>query len=80
MAVTLLMLATGLCLFDQDEYGGAGHVTPPDLCLVVLAASLAMMSLAGLLAVGWASSLSFAAACAAALHVPDPPPKLPSLL
>ena len=79
IAVALLALATGFCLFDQDEDGTAGHVTPPDLCLGMLAASLAIMPLVGLLAAGWAASLPFQAAYAAAICVPDPPPKPASL-
>lgn len=80
IAVALLALATGLCLFDQDEGGAGGHVTPLDLCLGMLAVSLAVMPLARLLAVGWVVNLPVAAPYAVALHIPDPPPKPVSLL
>ena len=80
IAGALLVLATGFCLFDQDEEGSSGRVMPPDLCLVMLALSLAIMPLAGLLAAGWTVSFSFAAAYAVALNIPDPPPRPAPLL
>ena len=79
IATALLALAAGLCLFDQDHDGTAGHVTPPDLCLATLAV-LAIMPLVRPLAVGWAVNLPVAAPQAVTLHAPDPPPKPASLL
>jgi hypothetical protein len=76
VALALLVLATGLCLFDQDDDGAAGHVTP-DLCLGMLAGGLAAAPLVALLAVGWALNLIVAAPLAVALHTPDPPPRRP---
>ena len=66
--------------FDQDEDGSGGGVTPPDLCLGMLALSLAVTALVGLLAAGWVVSPRFVVARAFALHVPDPPPRPASLL
>jgi hypothetical protein len=80
IAAALLVLATGFCLFDQDEHGSGGRVTPPDLCLGMLALSLAVMPLVKSLAAGWAVSPRFVLARAFALHVPDPPPRPASLL
>jgi hypothetical protein len=80
ITAALLVLATGLCLFDQDEDRSGGRVPPPDLCLGMLALSLAVMPLAGLLAAGWTVSPPFATAHAVALHVPDPPPRPAPLL
>ena len=80
IAAALLVLATGFCLFDQDEDGSGGGVTPPDLCLGMLALSLAVTALVGLLAAGWVVSPRFVVARAFALHVPDPPPRPASLL
>jgi hypothetical protein len=77
IALALLVLATGLCLFDQDVDGAAGHVTSPDLCLGMLAGGLAVAPLVALLAVGWALNLTVAAPLAVALHTPDPPPRRP---
>ncbi len=79
IATALLALATGFCLFDQDHDGTAGHVTPPDLCLAMLAV-LAIMPLVRPLAVGWAINMPVAAPHAVTLHIPDPPPKPASLL
>jgi hypothetical protein len=79
ITTALLALATGFCLFDQDHDGTAGHVTPPDLCLGMLAV-LTIMPLVRPLAVGWAVSLPVAAPHAVTLHIPDPPPKPASLL
>lgn len=75
IAVVLLALATGFCLFDQEEDGAGGHMTPPDLCLAMLAASLSVMPLARLLATGWTVSLPVAVPSTVALHIPDPPPR-----
>jgi hypothetical protein len=54
IAAALLTLATGSCLFD--DHGTAGHGETPNLCLGMLAASLAVLSLAPRLAIGWAVS------------------------
>jgi hypothetical protein len=75
IAVALLALATGFCLFDLDGDGAGGQVAPPDLCLGMLAVSLAVVPLARLLAAGWAVNLLVAAPCPVALHIPDPPPR-----
>jgi hypothetical protein len=77
IAVALLALATGLCLFDQEGDGAADHVTPPDLCLGMLAVSFALISLAPLLAAGWTVDHPGATPYAVALHIPDPPPRPP---
>jgi 7,8-dihydropterin-6-yl-methyl-4-(beta-D-ribofuranosyl)aminobenzene 5'-phosphate synthase len=73
IAAALLTLATGFCLFD--DHGTAGHGEGPDLCLGMLAASLAVLSLAPLLAMGWAVNPPLIAAYAVARHTPDPPPR-----
>jgi hypothetical protein len=80
MATALLALATGFCLFDQDHDGAAGHMAEPDLCLGMLAVSLAVMPLVRPLAVGWTVNLPVAAPHTVTLHIPDPPPKSASLL
>jgi hypothetical protein len=80
IATALLALATGFCLFDQDHDGTAGHAPLPDLCLGMLAVSLAIMPLVRPVAVGWAVNLPAVALLTVTLHIPDPPPKLASLL
>jgi hypothetical protein len=79
IAMALLVVATGLCLFDQDEDGSGGGIVHPDLCLVMLLVTLAGVPLAGLLAAGPAVDLAWAGPYAIALRVPSPPPKLASL-
>ena len=54
IAAALLVLATGFCLFDQDEDGSGGGVTPPDLCLGMLAAYT--LDLVLRIARGWLSA------------------------
>ena len=75
VAAVLLILATGCCVFDRDDDATAGHVAPPDLCLGMLAVSLAVMSLARLPVVGWAIGPAVAAPYVVPRHLPDPPPK-----
>jgi hypothetical protein len=75
LALAVLALATGFCLFDQDDHAVAGHVTPPDLCLGMLVASSAVLPLAGLAPIGRASGMLFTPPYAVVLHTPDPPPK-----
>lgn len=79
VAAALLILATGFCVFDQDDHAAAGHVGPLDLCLGMLAVSLAVMPFVRLVVVGWALDPAVAAAYVVARHLPDPPPK-PALL
>ena len=79
MATALLALATGFCLFDQDHDGTTGHVTPPDLCLGMLAVSLGIMPLVRPLAAGWSVNEPVATPPTVTLLIPDPPPKPASL-
>lgn len=74
IAVALLTLATGLCLFDQHDIGPDGHV-PPDLCLGMLAMSLVVMPLARLLVTGAAVIPPVDAMYAVARRIPVPPPR-----
>jgi hypothetical protein len=78
IAVALLTLATGLCLFDQDDHAAAGQLVP-DLCLGMIAVSLTSMPFARLLAAGWTLNAPAVAAYVVARHIPDPPPR-PALL
>jgi hypothetical protein len=78
-AMALLTLATGLCLFDQDEDGSGAGIVHPDLCLVMLLVALAVVALAGLLPAGSAVDFALPGPYAIALRVPSPPPKLASL-
>lgn len=74
LGVGLLTLAAGLCLFDGDHHHGANDLVP-DICLVVVVASLGVIPLVRPLAAGWALSCPDAAAYVVACYVPDPPPR-----
>ena len=74
LGVGLLTLAAGLCLFDGDYHRGANDLVP-DICLVVVVASLAVVPLVRLLAAGWAVSRPAAAAYVVARYILDPPPR-----
>lgn len=74
LGLIFLALGIGLCLFDGDEFGPAGHVSPPDLCNGLALFSFAVTFLA-LAAVGRVSPCS-----AELVHIPsirrlDPPPR-----
>lgn len=74
IAIVLLTVAAGFCLFDQDDHGAAGHQVP-DLCLGMLAASVTVLPFVGLLAVGWTVNPPAVAAYVVGRHVPEPPPR-----
>jgi hypothetical protein len=74
IAIVLLMLATGLCLFDQDDHATAGQLVP-DLCLGMIAVSLMAIPFARLRAVGWTLTAPAVAAYVVVRHIPDPPPR-----
>jgi hypothetical protein len=74
IAVVLLTVAAGFCLFDQDDQGAAGHAVS-DLCLGMLAASVTVLPFVRLLAVGWTVNPPAVAAYVVARHIPDPPPR-----
>lgn len=79
LAAALLVLAGGVCALHQDEYGAACHVAP-DLCLGMLAVTVAAVALSGQVAVAGAATVRGLPAYAAILLVPDPPPRLTILL
>ena len=72
VALAVLVLATGFCLFDGDEDEHAGL----DLCLGMLVATTVVAPTAELPLAGLASIERFAVALNVALGVPAPPPKL----
>lgn len=79
ISTALLVLATGFCLFDLDHEDADGHATQPDLCMGMLAVSLAVLLLVRPLAAGWAINPVFTAPLAVVIYIPDPPPKPTSL-
>ncbi len=84
--VALLVLGAGCCVFDGGSHGGhagnAGHhgETTHDLCLSMIGASLVGFLLVGPLVNGWVRPDAPRSSYAAALHLPDPPPKHASLV
>jgi hypothetical protein len=76
IAMTVLTLAVGLCLCADDEMASGMCV---DLCLGLAIFSGAVVILVVALVYPLSIDLPYAA-YAVALHRPDPPPKLPSLI
>lgn len=74
LGLILLTLGIGLCLFHGDEFGPAGHVSPPDLCNGLALFSFAMTFLA-LAAVGRVSPRPAELAHIPSIRRPDPPPR-----
>ena len=73
LILAVLVLAIGFCVFDGDEheYGHAGL----DLCLGMLATSLAVTLVSRLPLTGMASADRLAALFEFSARVPAPPPK-----
>jgi hypothetical protein len=73
LILAVLVLAIGFCVFDGDEHedGHAGL----DLCLSMLATSLAVTLVSRLPLAGMASADRLAALFEFSAHVPAPPPK-----
>lgn len=73
LILAVLVLAIGLCVFDGDEHqdGHAGL----DLCLSMLATSLAVTLVSRLPLTGMASADRFATLFEFLARVPTPPPK-----
>jgi hypothetical protein len=76
IALAVLTLAIGLCLFDGDAHDTTGHAGALDLCLGMLAASLAVPALGRVVAVGDIAEMPLAPVHFVARAIPDPPPRL----
>jgi hypothetical protein len=75
IAVALLALATGFCLFDQHDDHNAGHAAALDLCLSMLAVSLAAIPSVRFSITGSTVNVAVATAYIVARRIPDPPPR-----
>ena len=75
LLLALLVLGAGLCLFDHDGDGHPDHGICQDLCWVMLVLPSVTLTLAGLVAREWVSSLRAAEARLVLLSIPDPPPR-----
>jgi len=71
----LLILAAGLCCFDQGQSGMDDHGIPMDLCFLMLLVPAVILPLAGLVPRGFAVALARPAFAAVPLAVPKPPPR-----
>ena len=69
-----LILAAGFCLFESHG-GGGHHGGVSDLCLGMLAASVTIVVLVGLLPAGWVPALPPVPMAFTSLLVRKPPPK-----
>jgi hypothetical protein len=79
LGAVLLVLATGLCLFDGDHDGSRDHAMRPDLCLGMLAIALSVFPLIRPVVRGWVLLVPATLVPAVAIHLPDPPPKIAPL-
>lgn len=75
IALTVLTLALGLCLFDDDEMANGMSVDP---CVGLAIFSVALVVLVVALVYPLSIDLPYTA-YAVLLYRPDPPPKLPFL-
>ena len=79
-ALTLIILAAGLCYFDQDQDGMDDNAMLQDLCFLALMVSPVILLLVGLLHAGLALDIQVPVVAAVPLSVPKPPPRrTPSL-
>jgi len=72
-ALTLLVLAAGLCAFDQD--GEGDHLVLQDLCLLAFLVPAVTLLVASLHPGGLVLGLGYPALRAVPLSVPRPPPR-----
>ena len=74
-ALTLVILAAGLCCFDQDQDGMDGHAILQDLCFLALQMPPVILLLVGLFHAGLAPDFGVLIFAAVHLSVPKPPPR-----
>ena len=74
-AVILVILAAGLCYFDQDQDGLDDYAMVQDLCLLALLVPTVILPLSGLLPRGLAVDLNLPVRPAVLIPVPNPPPR-----
>ena len=76
LVLALLVLATGLCLFDHDGDGIDDHGMPHGLCWVMLVVPATTLTVSGLLPRGLVVSVAGADLATVPLVILDPPPRL----
>ena len=75
LAMTLLVLAVGFCLFDGDGHDASGEHASVDLCLGLVTISLPAALAAPLPLAGRSAAYQPALVRTFSPHVPAPPPK-----
>ena len=75
LTAALVIVAAGLCVFDQSHDAMSDHGMSPDLCAGLLVFSLAVPLLAGPGVNGWYRPVLVRSSCVTPVRVPDPPPK-----
>lgn len=76
LSAALLILGSGLCLFDEGGHERIGHGAAVDLCVAMLAVPVAALPFVGWLVAGWAVMPPALAVYSVAGRLPDPPPRL----
>ena len=79
-ALIVIILAAGLCYFDQDQDGADDHAMVQDLCLLALLVPTVILPLAGLVPHGLAEDLALPVLPTVLIPVPSPPPRRPRLV
>ena len=79
-ALILVILAAGLCYFDQGPDGLDDHAMVQDLCLMALLMPTVILPLSGLRPHGVAVDLTLPVLPAVLIPVPNPPPRRPHLV
>jgi hypothetical protein len=75
VAMTVVVLAVGFCVFDSHGHDAMDDNTSLDLCLAMLAVVLPVVLTAGLPLTGFTSVYPLAPVGEFSPHVPAPPPK-----
>ena len=75
LVLTLLILGSGLCLFDHDGDGMDDHGMPQDLCWVMLVVPAVTLTVLGLAPRGLVVSVAGAGFTTVSRSLLDPPPR-----
>jgi hypothetical protein len=75
LAMAVLVLIVGFCMFDRHDHDGMDDHAALDLCLGMMAVSLPMVLTGGLPLAGLTSAYRPAPVSEFSPHVPAPPPK-----
>jgi hypothetical protein len=76
VAMAVLVLAVGCCVFDRDDHDGMDDHASLDLCFGMLTVSLPIVFTGGLPLIGLTSAYRISSVPSFSPHVPAPPPKI----